>query len=224
MPENRVEAVERALTILESFSEPGEEVSLGELSKRTGFYKSTLLRLLGSLQHFGYVVRQPNGAYRLGPSLWRLGSLYRREFLPAETVRPILRELQALSGETASFYVRDGNERVCLYRINSSKPIRHHLEEGVRLPLRRGAAGKLISAYTDANDPEFAEIRDRGVAISRGERDPEIAAIAVPLFTSGGRFAGALALSGLVAHFDADASQKYVAAMKEAARTHASAL
>lgn len=221
MPESRVEAVDRALTILESFSEPGEELTLAALSERTGFYKSTILRLLGSLQQFGYVVRQGNGSYRLGPTLWRLGSLYRKEFLSAETVRPILRALQTFSSETASFYVRDGDERVCIYRVNSTKAIRHHIEEGVRLPLGQGAAGKLISAYTEPSRPEFAAVRDCGYAVSNGERDPDIASIAVPLFAANGQFAGALALSGLVDHFDDARRRRFLAAMKEAARKHA---
>ena len=198
MPKDRVEAVDRALTLLEAFREPGEELSLAELSERTGFYKSTILRLTGSLQAFGYLLRHPSGDYRLGSTLWRLGTLYRRDFLPAETVRPILRDLAEATGETASFYVRDGDERICLYRLNAKRALRHHLDEGARLPLDRGAAGRLLSAY--ANDPDEAglAIRSEGYAVSLGERDPDVGALAVPVFTAEGTCAGALTISGPV--------------------------
>lgn len=224
MPKDRVEAVERAFTVLETFSKPGEELTLNTISERTGFYKSTILRTAGSLLEKGYLVRKRTGEYRLGPSLWRLGTLYRKEFLPDEAVRPILRTLSECSGETSSFFVRDGSERVCLYRENSNKPIRHHLDEGTRLPLGSGAVGKLISAFTDLDDPQYSAIRSDGHAISVGERISEIAAIAVPMFTADGEFAGAVALSGLADHFDSVNQAKYVTAMKRAVKEHSDML
>ena len=121
MSEDRVEAVERALTILEAFREGEEALSLAALAEKTGFYKSTILRLAASLERFGYLAREPSGLFRLGPSLWRLGSLYRRSFDLGEHVRPELRRLVEATTETASFYVREGNERVCLYRLNSPR-------------------------------------------------------------------------------------------------------
>ncbi|MGO2393107.1 MAG: helix-turn-helix domain-containing protein, partial [Halomonas sp.] len=75
--QNRVEAVERALTILEAFTDQERSLSLVTLAERTGLYKSTILRLIGSLERFGYIVREGDGTYALGPSLWRLGNLFR---------------------------------------------------------------------------------------------------------------------------------------------------
>ena len=57
MAQDRVEAVERALTVLEVFDSSQEAFALAELAEATGFYKSTLLRLLGSLARFDYVQR-----------------------------------------------------------------------------------------------------------------------------------------------------------------------
>ena len=86
----------------------GEEtLSLAALAEKTGFYKSTILRLAASLERFGYLAREPGGLYRLGPSLWRLGSLYRRSFDLGEHLRPELRRLVEATTETASFYVRE---------------------------------------------------------------------------------------------------------------------
>ena len=61
MSEDRVEAVERALTILEAFREGEESLSLAALAEKTGFYKSTILRLAASLERFGYLAREPSG-------------------------------------------------------------------------------------------------------------------------------------------------------------------
>ena len=219
MPKDRVEAVDRALTMLEAFREPGEELSLAQLSDRTGLYKSTILRLAGSLQHFGYLLRHPNGNFRLGSALWRLGTLYRRDFLPAESVRPVLRKLADDTGETASFYVRDGDERICLYRSNARRALRHHLEEGARLPLDRGAAGRLLTAYTEPDDKAGQSVREARHTVSLGERDPDVGALAVPVIMQDGKCAGALTVSGPVVRLTPEMLEESKRLLWEAAET-----
>ena len=76
MAENKVEAVDRALSILDAFHEGADELSLAALARATGLYKSTILRLLATLEGRGYVLRTQAGRYRLGAAVWRLGSLY----------------------------------------------------------------------------------------------------------------------------------------------------
>ncbi|SMF22024.1 transcriptional regulator, IclR family [Tistlia consotensis] len=223
MTEQKVEAVERALALLECFDGGEESLSLAELARRSGLYKSTILRLAASLERFGYLVRRADGRYRLGPTLWRLGSLYRRSFDLAELIRPELKVLVEATGETASYYVREGDSRVCLYRHNSPKAIRHHLNEGQRLSLEGGAASKVLTTFwTPPEERPWAEqVRRDGYGVSLGERDPEIAAIAVPVFDRGGRLRGSLSISGLITRFDAGQRAIALEAMRgSAARLH----
>lgn len=224
MSENRVDAVERALLILDAFQEGERSLTLAALAKKTGLYKSTILRLAGSLERFGYLVRDDRGIYQLGPSLWRLGSLYRRNFDLGEHIRPELRRIVDATSETAAFYVREGQERVCLYRLNSPRPIRHHLDEGVRLPLDRGAAGRVLLAYDGMNGEPYETIRQNGHYTSLGERDPEIAAVSVPVFDASERLRGALSASALLSRFDAEARNAAIEAMRESAHRLKSSL
>ncbi|MCJ8139111.1 IclR family transcriptional regulator [Falsirhodobacter halotolerans] len=130
--EQRVEAVEKALSILDAFSEERSSFSLTELAAETGISKSSLPRLLNSLILFSFVTRDSDQRYALGANVWRLGALFRRRFDLGEKIRPELHRLVDLTGETASFYVRKQEERICLYRQNSPNPVRHHLDEGSR--------------------------------------------------------------------------------------------
>ena len=196
-----VEAVERALRILDSLGPDGNATSLAELSRRTGFHKSTILRLAVSLTRFGYLVRDEEGLFRLGPTTWRIGSGYRHVGTLARTVRPELARLSGSTQETASLYVREGDTRVCLLRHEPDRAIRHAVAEGTILPLSRGAAGAVLLAFSDFPDEGDAGVRTAGHAISRGERDAEVAAVAVPLHSPSGRLIGALTLSGLVTRF-----------------------
>ena len=201
MSTDRVEAVERALAVLDAFQTDRTEMTLAEIAVATGFYKSTILRLAGSLERSGYLVRAENGVFRLGPAVWRLGSIYRAGFVLGEAVRPQLRRLVEATGETASFYVREGATRVCLFRQNSPHAARHHLDEGSALPLTAGASAHVLLAFSDAKGPKAKAVQERGYYTSLGERDPQVAAVAVPVFDVTGEFRGALAVSGLIGRF-----------------------
>lgn len=214
-----VRAVSRALAILEAFTEHDLALPLSEIARRTGMYKSTALRLAETLCQRGYLVRCDDGTYRVGPAPFHLGMLYQKSFRLEEVVRPVLRELALQCGETASFYVREGNWRVCLFRVESPRPIRHSVAEGDRLPLHLGAAGKVLLAFSGEAGEEFEAIRARGYAVTRGERDSEAGAVAAAVLGWKGMLRGALTLSGPKERFEPPADQRLVSSLlPEAAR------
>src|ERR1700730_4473442 len=106
MSKDKVEAVASALAVLNAVHADKPAMTLGEIASATGFYKSTILRLAGSLERLGYLIREERGAFRLGPALWRLGSIYRAGFNLGEAITPGMRMLGEAAGETASFYIR----------------------------------------------------------------------------------------------------------------------
>lgn len=206
-PGQRVEAVEKALSILDAFSEERSAMSLSEIAAETGISKSSLPRLLNSLMLYGFLLRDAGKRYTLGPNIWRLGALFRRKFDLGERIRPELRQLVEATGETASYYVREGEERLCLYRQNSPNPVRHHLDEGSRLSLDRGAAGHALCP---------GPVPAGGVFTSVGERHPDVAAVAVRLHGPDGALRGALCLSGIRSRFDAAARDRAAALLRQA--------
>ena len=218
MQADKVEAVERALTILGAFRPERPRLTLAELASATRLYKSTILRIAGSLERFGYLARGADGSYRLGPALARLGAIYWANFGLADIIRPELRKLVEATSETASFYVRDGERRVCLYRHNSPHTARHHLDEGAQLPMTAGASAHVLKAFTESDTARYAALRKRGYYVSLGERDPHVAAIAVPVFDGSGAFRGALAISGLISRFDDKGRKKALPLLQAAAR------
>ena len=219
-----VDAVARALAILKAFGVDRSALTLTEVAAATGLYKSTVLRLAATLEVEGFLTRGSDRRFRPGSELWRLGALYQRSLDLGDLIRPSLRRLVETTGETASFYIADGDERICLYRINSPHSLRYHLEEGQRLPIDRGAAGRVLSAHGDPPTAEGQEIRERGFYVSLGERDPEVAAAAVPVIDIEGRLRGALSVSGIRSRFDADARQSAVDLLKSEARALAGML
>ena len=213
-----VDAVARALAILKTFGPERGAMTLTEVAEATDLYKSTVLRLAATLEAEGFLVRGADRLFRPGPELWRLGALYQRGLDLGDLIRPTLHRLVDATGETASFYIADGDERICLYRVNSPRSVRHHLEEGQRLPIDRGAAGRVLTAFRDPASSDGKKIRERGFYVSLGERDPEVAAAAVPVIDIQGRLRGALSVSAIRTRFDADARKAAIDVLKSEAK------
>lgn len=203
-----VAAVDRALSILDALTD--ERVSLADISKRTGLYKSTVLRLIKSLEKAGYVLRTADGAYRLGSKVLSLGALYQRYFRTSDIVPPVLEKLAAELREGASFYICEGDQRVCLHRVESTRAIRDSVHVGDRLSLTVGAAGHVLRAFGGERGARLDEIRHQMFAASYGERDLETAAIATPVFGPGNKLMGALSVSGPRYRLEATGEDKIV--------------
>src|SRR5260370_6603749 len=88
MSKDKVEAVERALAVLNAFHADKPTMTLGEIASATGFYKSTILRLAGSLERLGYLIREERGAFPLGPARRRLGFIFPAGVHLRRTIRP----------------------------------------------------------------------------------------------------------------------------------------
>jgi DNA-binding IclR family transcriptional regulator len=199
MNKGGVAAVDRALSILVAFEPDGTSQALTEIAAKTGMYKSTILRLMISLERFNCVLRLADGRYQLGPSLFRWGSIYRRSLKLEDHVVPVLQHLVQVTAESASFYARDpqSGQRLCLFRQDSQKSVRDHVRAGDVLPIDRGAAGRVLREYAD----ERGASKRVHVVSSLGERDGETGALAVPIFGAAQALIGALSVSGPVARF-----------------------
>ena len=141
----QIESVDKALSILECFSDRVPELSLKQLSEKTGLYKSRILRLCGTLMAHGFLIRLEGSLYRLGPKLMMLGKIYERSNSLISISRPILRELASITGESAKLFVIQGTKRICLVREKGTYPLSYHVEEGESFELYAGAGGKVAA-------------------------------------------------------------------------------
>lgn len=217
-----VAAVERALAIVDEIASRAEPITLADLSRATGFYKSTLLRLIASLERASLVVRRHDGRYALGPYAHRLGRAFDSAYRLTEIIEPLLKQCVDQGSESASFHVyHDAQSRVCLLRIDSHHSTLDRIRVGDLLPLSRGAAGRLISAHL--KDAEAAA-RLGPTVVSMGERDPNCAAVASPVLGPAGEMVGVVSLSGPKERFTPAAIKKMTRLAQAAARDATQAL
>ncbi|MBP1157528.1 MULTISPECIES: IclR family transcriptional regulator [unclassified Paenibacillus] len=233
-----VRAVERALDILLCFTE-AEDLSLTEIAGRVGLHKSTVHRLLASLEGKGFIIRNPGSdRYRLGFRIWELSANLTHSDDPALILLPELELLRDQVGETVSLYVRDGMERVRVQAVQSNQAIRRVAPIGARLPLYVGASSKILVAFADPaeqqallHDPtwpqvvspaayleQLEEVKTLGYATSVEEREPGAAAVAAPIFGRGQRLAAALAVSGPSNRLTVEMMKEHAPLLMEAAR------
>jgi len=207
-------AVDRALSLLSAFGAGDRTLSLADLAERTRLYKSTVLRLLASLEHARLLLRTGEGRYALGPELARLHAIYAAGFSLEAEVMPVLRALVARTRESAAFHVRQGDRRVCLYRIDSPQVVRDHIRAGDLLPLKRGAGGRVLLAFAGAKGAVYDRIRRDGIAVLAGDRVPELTGVSAPVFGVDGALVGALTLTLPTTRHD----PAFVPMVREAAR------
>src|SRR5882757_6361304 len=121
----RLSSVATSVRLLKAFSEEQVEIGISDLAKRLGVAKSTVHRLAVTLVADGRLEQNPDtGKYRLGLSLFRLGSLVRRRMNVSNEARPLLRELREKVNETVHLAVLDGAEIMYVFNLESTQAIR----------------------------------------------------------------------------------------------------
>jgi DNA-binding IclR family transcriptional regulator len=208
-----VAAADRALAILSAFRKGDRHLTLAALSERTGLVKSTIMRLAVSLEAQGYLARTPDGAYRLDAELLRLGSLYRDAFGLEAHVLPVLEALVAATGETAGFYVRHGERRLCLFRVDSPHLLRMHVRPGETLPMDDSATAQVLRAFARRPPRPMPKLP----VWTSGATDPDTASLAMPVFGPGAALAGALMLSGPISRLDRRRAEAAMPLLRDAA-------
>lgn len=194
-----VAAVDRALSIATALAQAGTPLTLADIARLTGMYKSTLLRLLASLERSGLVVQRNDKRYALGPLAFLFGRTFDASYSLKETIQPVLEWLVTQGTESPSFHIRhDSETRICLARVDSAHSTLDRVRTGDILPLHRGAAGKVLATFAQG---QAASAQAPLILTSFGERDPLCGAIAAPVFGPGNTLLGALSLSGPLERF-----------------------
>ena len=197
-----VASVDKALGILRLFTSESPELSLMQIAEFTGLYKSTALRMLASLGYSLLVVKQADGKYALGPTVASLYAAYKHQQSLETVVMPILAKLMNSTNESAAFHVRQGDKRLCLYRVDSNQALRDHIKVGDLLPIDKGAGGKVLRAFEGENDNASIQIRKDMVLAISGDRVKEISGISAPVFNPEGLI-GVITLTMPTYRFDA---------------------
>jgi IclR family acetate operon transcriptional repressor len=216
-----VGSVARATALLDALAESESGLGVNELARRIGVNASTASRLLGTLQEAGLVERvSVGGPYRLGLKLVALSDRVLAQLDVRQRARPLLARLVEETGETATLSVPGGEEAITVDFVPSASSVVSMARVGrpsvphataagkVMLAFAPGAGGsggrdRELVAFTERTITDLAEleedlagVRERGYGEAIGEREPDLAALAAPVFGRGGELAAIIGIQG----------------------------
>jgi DNA-binding IclR family transcriptional regulator len=237
-----VAVLSKATALLDHMAAEGE-VTPARLAELTGEPRSTVYRLLASLQQLELVEPgRRKGTYLLGLKLFRLGSTVVSRFDAREAAQPVMERIHEETGETVFLCIRRGFEAVCIERLDGRRVNLLALGLGGSLPLHAGAVARTLLAF---EPPEFWEeylaqwqpealtsrmpatrealleelrvTRERGYAISDEDVTPGVGAVGAPVFDHTGAVQAALSFGGMVEFVFADRERSIALALDGAA-------
>ena len=220
-----IESVRKSLRVLKLFSDGDCQYKLSDLHYMSGISKSSLIRILTTLESEGFVISdETTKMYRLGLYFNSMASSIGYSALKNQ-LYPDLKWASEKSGMLVHFTVLKDMELSMLSRVypedNAPVSIAFASNEGGEVPLNATGAGKIIATYSDiettteliknckfhkyssttiTNSFDFyksmEETRELGYALNEGEHEPFLACLSRPIFYANGKLVGALSLSG----------------------------
>jgi DNA-binding IclR family transcriptional regulator len=239
-----VQALETGLGILEALISSSRSLMLKEIAERADVHPAKAHRYLVSFVRVGYVMREDNGLYRLGPAALKAGMACIDQTDALRLARPLLEQLSSELDESYSAAVWGPHGPTIVLWRDSTRPLSVNVRPGSVLPVLSSAAGRVFLAYLDAQltDPFVerelrerkaagvqrltssrdiealkARIRRAGTAAVDGEVRAGISAVAVPAFSGEGRVALVLNSFGNQGRFDVAPEGAPTTALKKAA-------
>jgi len=223
-PRYRIQAIERAVSILNAFSVETPELGVTELAEKVGLHKSTVHRFMVNLDAAGLVERNArSGRYRLGLHIFELGGLVMQQMNLWDEALPFLESLVRDTGETGHLAVLDGGEAIYIERVEARRALRVPSAVGRGYPAHATNLGKVLladlppervaeivserglAAFTPntITDPselnaELERIRERGYAIDDEEYDEGLRCIGAGVRDHSGHVVSALGIGGPV--------------------------
>jgi DNA-binding IclR family transcriptional regulator len=216
---HRIPVIDRMMEILFLLEQQSNGATIRDLVDRLDLPRSTVYRILNTLQLHEMVRRSADGSYRLGSRLLALASRAVGDDRFHDLVslsQPHLQRLVSETGEGCKISVIDGDEILVIAAIEGKRDYALSIVPGQRLPLHAGAAGKVLLAFlpsaersvrltgtlarftaktlTDARrlGAELGRIRRQGWAQDKGEYSPSIQAFAAPIWDAEGSVIAAL--------------------------------
>jgi DNA-binding IclR family transcriptional regulator len=218
---HRIPVIDRMMDVLAELERRTAGASIRELVTALGLPRTTIYRILNTLQLHDMVHRTDAGAYLLGKRLRSLAA-----HVPAGVgtidlaalAQPLIEQLAARLGEGAKLTVLEPNDTLVIAAANGKREYALSVTAGQRLTPHSGAAGKLLLAYLpDAErrawlvrpmtaftprtitDPkklaaELSRIRKQGWAIDKGEGVPSVLAYAAPVFDTRDKMVAAVSV------------------------------
>ena len=238
----RVQSIDRAVRILECFSEEKKELKLTEISERLGLNKSTVHGIISTLKYHGFISQdEETQKYKLGIRFVGFGDLVINSMNIRNAAVPVIDKVCEKIEETVHLAMLDGTDVVWIEKRECNKSIKTSTTIGARLPAYTTADGKIMICYqnkdkiknylpkripqhtknTITNKAEFIkrlfEVKNKGYTIDNEEYVEGLKCVAAPIFDHEGKVRFSLSTTGPAFRMNDERIKEIVIIIKEAA-------
>jgi DNA-binding IclR family transcriptional regulator len=208
----------KVMAILEAFAPGGVRLTLTEVCRRAGLPLATGHRLVGELTGGGFLERLPDGSYRVGMRLWRIGAQASAATALRELALPHMEDLYEVTHENVQLAVLSEHKALYLERLRGPRSVPIVTRVAAELPLHATGVGRVLLAYAPegfadevlaeglsphtphtTTDPArlracLAEVRRTGYAVTNEEMTLGSCSVAAPVRDAAGEVLAALSL------------------------------
>ncbi|WP_424768438.1 IclR family transcriptional regulator [Paenibacillus sp. sgz302251] len=238
---NKNKTVVKSLDLLNLFLSH-EKLSLNEMVQLSGIPKTSIHRMIGSLEEMGFLHKDKEGKYSLGLLFLQFGQLVAERLDIRQVARPVMQALRDEFEEAVNLVIKDRNECIYIEKLESTHPVRLYTKIGRRAPLYAGACARIILSFLPEKEREqylntinlapFAlgtitdmeklrqmleESRLQGYSISHSELEDHTASLAAPIFDHSGQVVGGLSIAGPDVRFQEDRLPELIERVKRSA-------
>jgi IclR family transcriptional regulator, pca regulon regulatory protein len=218
---NFMTSLARGLIVIQAFSQQNPQMTISQLSVRTGLSRAAVRRCLYTLTKLGFAGAEDGSRYSLRPRMLTLSHTYTASNTLTSAAQPILERMSAALRESFSVATLDGEDIVYVARTTVNRVMAVDLHIGSRLPAYCTSMGRILLAYLPTEQLEqylsrvvltahtprtitsidrlrliLRNIRRNGYALCDQEYEVGLRSLAVPVFTSSGRCVATINLSG----------------------------
>lgn len=246
-------SLDKALSLLDYFTDTRDTIGLSELSRLSGIPKATVYRMLSTMESRGFMqkvnVIGRESQYKLGLKFLELGNTVSNNIELITIAKPYMENLRNAINESSQLVVQNGDEAIYIEKLECTRPVKAYTKAGRKAPLYAGACPRAIFSFLP--DEEIEDILDRvelvkytkntvidkediwriikdsrrlGYTISHSELAEETFAIGAPIRDYTGNVVGSLSIVGPENRLNVDTFDLYVAEVLKTTRGISEAL
>lgn len=218
---NFMTSLARGLIVIQAFTQQSPQMTISQLSIRTGLSRAAVRRCLYTLTKLGFAGAEDGSRYSLRPRMLTLSHTYTASNTLSSAAQPILERMSSALRESFSVATLDGDDIVYIARSSVSRVMSVDLHIGSRLPAYCTSMGRVLLAYLPADQLEsylakvvltpyttrtvnsieklrlhLRNVRRSGYALCDQEFEVGLRSLAVPVYSASGRAVATLNLSG----------------------------
>lgn len=243
-PRKTIKSVIKAFDVIDHLALSGQELGVTEISEALNYGVSATYHLLNTLRECNIIEQnETTKKFKLSLKLWQIGMIAYKQNDISAVLKPYLRKLKELTGETSNLTILDNNKIVYIAQEESNSLLKMFTQMGASAPLHCTGAGKILLAYQSESKQEHIldsieltkftsktitsreklmeeldKIRKQGYGLDDEERELGVSCIGAPVFGPNDDIIACISISGPESRFTEENKEEWIKVILEVSK------